>query len=215
MTAPAAPEAQSDIERRRTANRSSADVRAERTRRSILEAVERLAGSTEPITVARIVRAAGISRGAFYTHYSSLDELASALLADGYREIADVHLAARAGGAVDPVAVVAESQRRIVDLYVAHRALFAAAESLSPLVRARAAQAMADLMEELYRIAPPPEGVSTTLGARYTAEATTGLMHAWVAGEVDADPEQLTRHLLALMPVWLPRDAAPVAESRS
>jgi len=28
--------------------------------------------------------------------------------------------------------VVAEPQRRIVDLYVAHRALFAAAESLSP-----------------------------------------------------------------------------------
>ena len=34
-------------------------------------------------------------------------------------------------------------------------------------------------MEELYRIALP-EGVSTSLGARYTAEATTGLLHAWV-----------------------------------
>lgn len=54
------------------------------------------------------MQSAGINRGALYTHYSSLGELAFALLADGYREIADV------------------------DLYVAHRALFAAAESLSP-----------------------------------------------------------------------------------
>ena len=103
-----------------TANRASVDIRAERTRRSILEAVE------------WIVQSAGINRGALYTHYSSLGELAFALLADGYREIADVHLAARAGRAVDPATVVAEPQRRIVDLYVAHRALFAAAESLSP-----------------------------------------------------------------------------------
>lgn len=77
------------------------------------------------------MQSAGINRGALYTHYSSLGELAFALLADGYREIADVHLAARAGRAVDPATVVAEPQRRI-DLYVAHRALFAAAESLSP-----------------------------------------------------------------------------------
>ena len=41
-------------------------------------------------------------------------------------------------------------------------------------------------MEELYRIAPP-EGVSTSLGARYTEEATTGLLHAWVTGGVDAE----------------------------
>lgn len=78
------------------------------------------------------MQSAGINRGALYTHYSSLGELAFALLADGYREIADVRLAARAGRAVDPATVVAEPQRRIVDLYVAHRALFAAAESLSP-----------------------------------------------------------------------------------
>ena len=48
------------------------------------------------------MQSAGINRGALYTHYSSLGELAFALLADGYREIADVHLAARAGRAVDP-----------------------------------------------------------------------------------------------------------------
>lgn len=42
------------------------------------------------------------------------------------------------------------------------------------------------MMEELYRIALP-EGVSTSLGARYTAEATTGLLHAWVTGGVDAE----------------------------
>ena len=64
------------------------------------------------------MQSAGINRGALYTHYSSLGELAFALLADGYREIADVHLAARAGRAVDPATVVAEPQRRIVDLYV-------------------------------------------------------------------------------------------------
>lgn len=59
-------------------------------------------------------------------------------------------------------------------------------------------------MEELYRIALP-EGVSTSLGARYTAEATTGLLHAWVTGGVDAEPEHLTNDLLALMPVRFPR----------
>ena len=55
------------------------------------------------------MQSAGINRGALYTHYSSLGELAFALLADGYREIADVHLAARAGRAVDPATVVAVS----------------------------------------------------------------------------------------------------------
>ena len=125
------------------------------------------------------MQSAGINRGALYTHYSSLGELAFALLADGYREIADVHLAARAGRGRGAPAQDRRPLCRPSGALRRRRVPIA-------LVRACAAQAVADLMEELYRIAPP-EGVSTSLGARYTAEATTGLLHAWVTGGVDAE----------------------------
>lgn len=176
----------SPIVERREVKLSSRDVRAERPRNAILDAVHDLTRADSRVTVSAIIRAAGISRSTFYAHYASLDELATSLLSDGYRQIAAAHAA-----------------------------------SLSERVQARAADSMAHLMERLYELAPPPAGISAQLSARYTAEATTGLLDAWVRGEVHADAEQMVGHLLALMPAWTPRWAddplagVPASSSRS
>ncbi|PKC20016.1 hypothetical protein [Cutibacterium acnes] len=81
------------------------------------------------------MQSAGINRGALYTHYSSLGELAFALLADG-GVVGVERTSVDSGRLHDPLDGLEDRPtgplRPDVDLYVAHRALFAAAESLSP-----------------------------------------------------------------------------------
>lgn len=103
-----------------------------------------------------------------------------------------------------------ESQRRLVFLRPAPRplppvlSLPAAGDAAS-----RATDDAATTMRPASKkVATPPTGIDPTLAATYIASAATGLIVAWVLGQVDADEETIAVRL-NLMPVWM--HTAPTA----
>lgn len=185
--------------------RSSVDPRVAKTRQRISAAVSQLSAGGREITVSAIVAAAGVSRATFYTHFADLEELALWLQEEAFAAIAEAAFDTDSG---DPTAVMLESQRRLVHYYSEHRSLYSAVFRL-PVARGaqgHTAQVMArGIRAHIDLLGGAPAGLDADLSALYIANAATGLIVAWVLGEVDVDSEVLALHLLELMPLWMHR----------
>ncbi|GAA3862275.1 TetR/AcrR family transcriptional regulator C-terminal domain-containing protein [Leifsonia kafniensis] len=186
--------------------RSSVDPRVAKTRQRISAGVERLSTRGLEVTVSAIVAEAGVSRATFYTHFADLEELALWLQESAFAAIADAAL--NLEGPDGPTAAMLESQRRLVRHYAEHRTLYSAVFQL-PVARGaqgHTAQGMArDIRSHIALRGGPPAGLDADLTALYIANAATGLIVAWVLGEIEADVETLALHLLELMPRWMHR----------
>jgi len=180
---------------------NSADPRVSRTRAAILAAVRSIAATDGEISVSAIARAAGISRASFYSHYASLDDLANSVLREAFVEIGTLYDADR----LESSDAMLVSQQRLVAHFADNRALYAAVaalpvtkESYLADVRAMSAVIEAELMEHPNR----PARLQAAATARYIAGAATGLLDAWVTGELELTEPELVEHLMALLPTW-------------
>lgn len=196
----------------------STDPRVARTRAAILAAVHRLlAAGHESVSVTDIVRESGISRSSFYSHFASLTELAISMLGEEYARIAELDRDLRLANTVSDLDAMRLSQERLVDHYVANRALYAAAVALSAETDRRAASEMAaPILENLRVLADLPPQLRAEIASVYIANAAVGLLHAWLRGEVEATRDQLVTHLVDLLPPWFSHpDQTALATDRS
>ncbi|MGO4689224.1 hypothetical protein [Glaciibacter sp. 2TAF33] len=93
---------------------------------------------------------------------------------------------------------------RIVDHYVENRVLYSAVLSASisfDLVTA-AISLLTTRILSLMKHFPAPQGAKPEIVATSVAAATNGLLNAWLRGDLDATPAQLTEELTRLLPSW-------------
>jgi len=193
----------------RSGIRTSGDPRVARTRQAILDAVEELAAGDEPITVAAIVRAAGIGRSSFYTHFSGIDELAVELLGGVFRTIGAEDVELRRNRVVTGAEAARVAQVRLVGHLVQHRALYASMLALpfTSAVYTQAVEGYAAQVRATIALLPEiPHGLSADAVAIYTASGSLGLLAHWVRSDDPVPADVLVDQLMSLVPVWL---AAP------
>ncbi|SKA81887.1 transcriptional regulator, TetR family [Agreia bicolorata] len=179
-----------------------ADPRAARTRQGILAAVSRLhAADADDISVSDIVREAKISRSSFYAHFSSLDDLAVALLRQEFASVA-----APNRGDTDPASSLRESYTRLVQHFAQRQSLYSHALGL-PLSRRAFDEVIAAYADQvLATLGAPTSGagaIRARLAATYVAGGTISLLSAWVADHHDISENELVDELIALLPPWL------------
>ncbi len=178
---------------------SSSDPRVARTRAAIAQAVHDLSDCGEEITVAALVRNAGISRASFYSHYASLDELALAMQREAFVAVSELY----AREIDDPEIAVRHAQERLVAHFVSQRGLTAAVAALpvSKDTYLAGVRALAVVIEQSLALREDPlPGVDIAPTARYMASAAYGLIDAWLAGEIEIVEEALVEHLTRLLP---------------
>lgn len=101
--------------------------RREHTRRALLDAALKLmdrGDSFEAVSLRSVARAAGVVPGAFYRHFSSMDELALALVDESFRTLRALLREARAAG-LPPRHVIRRSVDVLVEQVLANRQHFA------------------------------------------------------------------------------------------
>lgn len=193
----------------RSGIRVSGDPRVARTRQAILDAVECLAAGDEPITVAAIVRTAGIGRSSFYTHFSGIDELAVTVLSGVFQAIGLEDVELRRHRIVSGAEAARVAQVRLVSHLVQHRALYASMLALpfSSAVFTQAVESYATQVQATIALLPDiPHGLSPDAVAIYTASGSLGLLAHWIRSENPVPADVLVDQLMSLLPAWL---AAP------
>ncbi|MDO7882522.1 MULTISPECIES: TetR/AcrR family transcriptional regulator [Microbacteriaceae] len=180
---------------------ATGDPRVARTRSAIAAAVHALSDRGEPITVASIIREAGISRASFYSHYASLDMLADTMRRDAFVTISDIY----AHDPRDRADAMWTSHELLVAHYAENRALYSAVAAL-PVSKdgyLAGVRSMAALIEEALDTHPNrPADLQPEATARYIAGAAHGLLDAWITDEVTLNEQELVEHLTRLLPSW-------------
>ncbi|KQW06204.1 hypothetical protein ASC66_06650 [Leifsonia sp. Root4] len=199
----AAESAQHDI--RRTIQ-SSMDPRTARTRRAIVDAVESLlADGVSALNVSDIVRRAGVSRSAFYTHFASVDELAVSVLCEALEEIgsSDIHL--RSAG----TATGEEAGRAGIRSFVAHidrhRTLYSGLLSQSAGSQAHrtvVTMLAAQTRETVLLLPGLPSRTSAAAAALFIAGGSLAVLGEWMQGDGAESVDEIVDELMALMPAW-------------
>jgi AcrR family transcriptional regulator len=101
--------------------------RREHTRRSLLDAALKLMDareSFEAVSLRSVTRAAGVVPGAFYRHFSSMDELGLALVDESFRALRALLREARAAG-LPPRHAIRRSVHVLVEQVIENRQHFA------------------------------------------------------------------------------------------
>ncbi|MFE5299669.1 TetR/AcrR family transcriptional regulator [Streptomyces sp. NPDC056632] len=173
------------------------DPRTERTRARLREALleECASGPLEKVSVAALVRRAGVGRATFYVHYADLEALAVDACAGIVREAVDALHAWR--GVADP----ASPPPALVDFFErlpSHRTLYG--ELLRPggggplgQVLHRDLRARSRAERELAG-APEPELVASAV-----ASAFAGVLADWLHGMIEATPAEITGRVWRLL----------------
>lgn len=176
-----------------------ADPRAARTRQGILAAVARLhSRDAGDISVTDIVREAKISRSSFYAHFSSLDDLAVALLRQEFASIT-----VPSSNVADPASELRESYSQLVQHFSQRESIYSYALGL-PLSRRAFDDVIAAYAEQVLASFDEPESeadaIRARLAATYVAGGTVSLLSAWIADHRDISADQLVDELIALLP---------------
>lgn len=185
--------------------RASQDPRAVRTRARFFEAAAELARQGRPVTVSELSRQVGMSRAAFYTHFTDLSDLALRMQEQQVAEIARV---ARIERDKDVGAALRSAHRALVDHLATYRDLYRVVFALpeSEGVASRIADAMAPaIVEHLRHLGTCPPRTTPEIAAIYLSHAVAGLVVAWLRGDVDLGREELEAALDELLPTWMYR----------
>lgn len=181
----------------------SRDPRAERVRRDLFAAAERMGRAGAPVSVSSLAKEAGVSRSAFYVHFADLADFALRLQQQHLDAIAR---AADADRAADPRSAMLQAQHDLVAHFAANRDLYRLAFTLAGTTgigEDTAAAIERAIQRHIELFCAPPAGLRADLAANYIAGAVTNLISSWLLGAVDADRETLAQHLFALLPPWM------------
>lgn len=192
------------------------DPRKERTRTAIVTGLSTLLrqGHSES-TVRDVVTEAGVSRAAFYTHFSGVDEVALVVLREIFDELREIHLSERRELGQRTAASVRAGQERLADAFWQQRDLLRpllegshSATAYMAIVRAFATTIESIMCTELPRI---PAGIDARLASIAVANTLVGLLVAWVTGHIDVDLKTIVDHLVAMLPAWMSEPDLPTA----
>lgn len=185
--------------------RRSKDPRAIRTRQQIVNAVSTLAhDDAATIGIAEIIAAAGVSRTSFYAHFAGLDELALYIFELAFQRLDEDSPEEPTPGSPTEVVGLTSFMGRVVEHYVENRVLYSAvlAASISFDLVTDAITLLTTRILSLMKNHLAPQGTTPAIVATALASATNGLLSAWLRGDLDATPKQLTEELTRLLPPW-------------
>ncbi|MFC8510784.1 TetR/AcrR family transcriptional regulator [Streptomyces sp. NPDC057411] len=176
---------------------AASDPRAERTRAKLRRALLEECADTPlaQVSVAALVRRAGVGRATFYLHYADLEALATDACADIVRDAVDSLHAWR--GVPDP-AVAPPALGDFFDRLTPHAGLYR--ELLSPggsgplgrvlhqelRARSRTERALAG--------APEPDLIASAVAATFA-----GVLADWLHGLIEAGPEEIAQRVWRLL----------------
>lgn len=200
------------------------DPRPARSRAAVFRAVEALSArraEESSFTVMAILRESGISRGTFYTHFPTLEDLAEQMLEQRFALIGGADRADRraalASAARDPQADLrrpAEASQLALARFVDDHRTFLRATldwRLTSQVRESVIAAHAAQVRESLRVMGPtvPPHLDHEAFSLMIAGGTVALLTAWLREEDPITPEAMARRLLATMPDWFVGSTAP------
>ena len=186
---------------------TSIDPRAAKTRGLIFGAIVMLTSDTKSsLTVADIVRTAGISRSTFYAHFAGLDELAIDYLQQAFVDIGSAGTVSREHGDVTAFGAARVGYARLVTHLLEHHAFYMGVLDL-PLMRLAYDEAVTEyarqLVETMVEFSTPPPSVRTELVASYVAGGALTLISSWMRGQFDLSDDELVEQMVGLLPPWL------------
>lgn len=194
------------------------DPRPARSRAAVFRAVERLCAEDadgSQFTAMAIIRESGISRGTFYTHFPTLEDLAEQMLEARFAQIGEVdredRRTALASSARDPredLRRPAEASQLALARFVqAHRGFFRATLGwrLSSRVQERVVAAHAAQVAETLRVMGPavPPHIDRAAFSSFLAGGSVALLTQWLREADPIPPEAMAERLLSAMPDWL------------
>lgn len=155
------------------------------------------------LTVSMIVARAGISRSSFYSHFSSLSDLAESLMIDAM-DASEQEMRRALSGATtaDTIRTAFEVMR---DHFTQHRDLYRSILEMPGSARAYrgAVAALTRINRDFLRSLPSiPEGVDPETVAVSIAWAHYGTYDSWLRGDLDVPPELLVDSLFESLPEW-------------
>ncbi|WP_291053017.1 TetR/AcrR family transcriptional regulator [Herbiconiux sp.] len=186
---------------RRSMSRSS-DTKVARTRQAIFEAVESF-GEDEPVTVGEVVRRAGISRAAFYTHFAGLEELGLAIMHDMLETIAAQHHDAPLTGYAGWREASTAMLRRNVEHVVRHRGLYLSVFGMPgssgafEVAVVDLAGAIAAAFEQM-PVLPARLDVAET--SRFIAGGTLTMLMHWMRTDPGLPVDEMVTRLISFFP---------------
>ncbi|MFC7464946.1 TetR/AcrR family transcriptional regulator [Brachybacterium sp. GCM10030252] len=202
------------------------DPRPARTRAAIFAAARDLSASDGEVTVNALVQRAGVSRAAFYSHFSGLDDLIGAMLAEMFDEQQKLEsdLVGQGRSTHEMVQTTITSLvvylvrhhaflRGALDWKFAHRTYLYVVRRLSELHEV----ALRSLRDEVPSYLPVPRT------ARFFAGGTADVLIQWLvdtdeeaAAGAELDASELREALLRILPSWYtglqPEDPIPPAD---
>jgi AcrR family transcriptional regulator len=183
------------------------DPRAERTRSAIFAAIrELMTERAASVSVADIVRIAGISRSSFYAHFAGLDELAAELLRTQFADIGPDSLDVKVVDRVDGREAARHGYAQLVAHMVENFPLYSSVLDL-PLTRSaydHIVEAHANrLLRSVLVLDRVPAAMKPDVAISYLAGGALTLISAWMRGHLDVSDDELVEHLVGLLPAWL------------
>jgi AcrR family transcriptional regulator len=185
--------------------RTSHDPRARRTRAELVDATERLLqAGTSNITVPAIVRAAGLSRSVFYTHFSGVEDLAVTILESAIDEIGSDDAALRGSGAMAAGVPVRITVARLISHMETHRDLYVAVLAPTAASFERILQAYVRQIRLTFEhVANLPDGLDLDALAHYIASGSFSVLLAWVRAPERSPSIEIEDFLIAVLPTWM------------
>jgi len=176
----------------RPTRRDSADPRAARTLEKIVDAVHELAeAGNRSITVADVIRHAGIGKTAFYSHFSGLSELSLHVFNQSFGT-------PRSSADDEPL-----TGEAIVARYAANRAFYATVVSV-PLTSEIMSAGIKILAERIGSVSDAGTGTDKAPSAAQLiiAAGIIGAINAWLRYEISVTEQELS--------TWVDRMIAPL-----
>lgn len=160
--------------------------------------------SRKPFTVRTLVEAAGVSRSAFYTHFTDLDDFASAFLAQNLSEIRTTITTGSEPSSRE--AIARGGYELLVGHLVAHFEMYRSALAIDAM-RAAYERFVASYAIEVFESAVAGTRNDASVNPRVTAIHTAGgvasVLVAWLLGTIDLSDDEIVDQLVALTPRWL------------
>lgn len=186
------------------------DAKVRGTRRRLAQALEEAVAErgAMSVSVSDVVSRAGLSRSTFYTHFANVDELAVAVIADVFVDLAPLDVDRRSAHREDRADITRRGLRELLQALLANRHLLALAieGGSAASVRERFVDAMAATLVGTIRVERPDAADAVVEAtAQYIAAGTLRLLLRAIADGDDADREALLEIVFSLLPDYLTR----------
>lgn len=170
----------------------------------LFDAAADLSADPTGFSVRTLVDAAGVSRSAFYAHFTDLNDFASAFLA---HSLADIRLQVSTTSSRQPRETIArDGYARLVAHLVAHFEMYRAALAIDAMRAAYerfVASYAIEVFESAVAGAQQDARVNARVAAVHTAGGVASVLIAWLLGALDLSDDEIVDQLVTLTPSWL------------